>query len=151
MKRILRGMTKATAACIALFVMAIAWRWYMGVELTPNDSELDPTPYNERWFVKRVSMWRYEFRNPIHQGLDVYPYEELREENRKALPLFCAVRYGTEDIDACYRQFCEPYVEEMMQMPMPKGWSPRDACWRHGAKEAEEQLKSARQAKARSP
>ncbi len=82
--------------------MVVAWRSLFGIELFYEEHETLGEP-----FLKQRRTWQYEFHNPAVNGYGVIPQSELSPSTRAAFMEFCAVRYGIDNVELCYRKICK--------------------------------------------
>lgn len=83
----------------ALFV-AGAWA-FLGVEEIPREHRTD-----YEFFTKQVPALQVIYRNPAVCGeCDVEPFDTLGPDTKAALADFCRVRFGLDDVPACYAIF----------------------------------------------
>ncbi|AIF47828.1 hypothetical protein [Dyella japonica] len=113
----------ALLVCAAAVAVPV-WRYNIGVERIVSDDEEMPVVWE--WFVKHRKTWQYKFVNPARPVLEIEAYETLSAGEQVKLKEFCKVRYGVEDVDACYRVMCAPYHVEIK----PGGWIPDNVCIR---------------------
>ncbi len=99
-------MLKCVLVVLSFVTATIVWHYFYGVEIFYEEHETQGVP-----FLKQRSTWRYEYHNPAITGYGVTPMNKLSPAEKIAFLDFCAVRYGTEDIELCYQETCKGTLE----------------------------------------
>lgn len=79
--------------------VAVFFRMFVGSEYVENDHEIGSS-----WepFLKHRPTFRYEFRNPAEQNLELVPFDTLSPDEQEQLRDYCEIRFGLKDIPQCY-------------------------------------------------
>jgi hypothetical protein len=77
-----------------------------GMEKWACDNE-DHQWGHEMPFAKQSFITQVWFTNPAANGMDVRPYENLNERERKEARRFCDIRYGLDDMNLCFQEMVE--------------------------------------------
>ena len=71
----------------------------IGVERIVGDHEIGVSLVP---FIKHRPSLQIYFKNPIQNGLDITPIEELSPPERMAFIEFCNIRFGVTKLASCY-------------------------------------------------
>ena len=84
-------------------ILLIAGWLFLGIEETPREHRTD-----YELFAKQIPSLQVIYRNPAVCGeCDVEPFSTLSPETLDKLSGFCRVRFGLDNVQACYAVFEE--------------------------------------------
>jgi hypothetical protein len=88
-------------ALVSLLIMTV-WL-FLGIEETPREHRTD-----YEFFTKQMPSFQVIYRNPAVCGeCDVEPFSTLSPETLEKLSGFCRIRFGLDNVRACYAVFEE--------------------------------------------
>ena len=87
---------------LSIILASIGWL-FLGIEETPREHRTD-----YELFAKQIPSLQVIYRNPAVCGeCDVEPFSTLSPETLDKLSGFCRVRFGLDNVQACYAVFEE--------------------------------------------
>lgn len=93
---------KRLSVALSFSLFLVGWL-FCGIEEQPHD---DGTRYD--FFAKQEPRLRVIYRNPAVCGeCDVEPFSTLTASQQAAFVDFCRVRFGLDNVRACYAIFLE--------------------------------------------
>lgn len=95
----MKRLAKLAMIIPSLLIATVAFRAFIGSEYIEGDHEIGS---GWAWFIKRHPTFRYEFRNPAEQNLELIPFDQLTPDRQAKVRDYCKIRFGLKDIAACY-------------------------------------------------